>query len=132
MHEFLFLFKSCYWFQNKFAGGLLLLQSLKHRVITQVLTYLSSWHYVVLLSWSFPKQVGVKLRPKKKKAKYKVTRGVSCIDLGPGECQGWLQKKTTTKFRTTWVEMWFVLREFVLYYYKNKKVGQRARVKEQG
>ncbi|XP_033636085.1 connector enhancer of kinase suppressor of ras 2-like isoform X1 [Asterias rubens] len=65
--------------------------------------------------------VGVKLRPKKKKAKYKVTRGVSCIDLGPGECQGWLQKKTTTKFRTTWVEMWFVLREFVLYYYKNKK-----------
>ncbi|XP_038048074.1 CNK3/IPCEF1 fusion protein-like isoform X2 [Patiria miniata] len=65
---------------------------------------------------------GVRLRPKKTKRKYKVSRGVSCVDLGPGECQGWLHKKNETKqtFRSNWVEMWFVLKDFVLYYYKNK------------
>ncbi|XP_038048075.1 CNK3/IPCEF1 fusion protein-like isoform X3 [Patiria miniata] len=68
------------------------------------------------------KSSGVRLRPKKTKRKYKVSRGVSCVDLGPGECQGWLHKKNETKqtFRSNWVEMWFVLKDFVLYYYKNK------------
>ncbi|XP_022089878.1 connector enhancer of kinase suppressor of ras 2-like isoform X2 [Acanthaster planci] len=66
---------------------------------------------------------GVRLRPKKtRKMKYKVSRGVSCVDLGPGQCQGWLHKKSDTKqtFRSNWVEMWFILKDFVLYYYKNK------------
>ncbi|XP_071505529.1 connector enhancer of kinase suppressor of ras 2-like [Diadema antillarum] len=56
-----------------------------------------------------------------KKAKMKVHRGVSCVDIGPGECQGFLFKKTDKAMRHKWTKMWFVLKEFVLYYFKDQK-----------
>ncbi|XP_072178158.1 connector enhancer of kinase suppressor of ras 2-like [Diadema setosum] len=56
-----------------------------------------------------------------KKAKMRVHRGVSCVDIGPGECQGFLFKKTEKAMRHKWTKMWFVLKEFVLYYFKDQK-----------
>ncbi|XP_030851024.1 uncharacterized protein LOC580608 isoform X2 [Strongylocentrotus purpuratus] len=61
----------------------------------------------------------VRLRKHPKKGRFK--RGISCADLGPGECDGHLWIKKAEKLGTKWIQMWFVLKEFVLYYYKDQK-----------
>ncbi|XP_041462366.1 CNK3/IPCEF1 fusion protein-like isoform X1 [Lytechinus variegatus] len=61
----------------------------------------------------------VRLRKHKTKGRFK--RGVSCADLGPGECEGQLWIKRQDRIGQKWHSMWFVLKEFVLYYYKDQK-----------
>nr|XP_054753385.1 uncharacterized protein LOC129259125 isoform X3 [Lytechinus pictus] len=61
----------------------------------------------------------VRLRKHKTKGRFK--RGVSCADLGPGECEGQLWIKKQDRIGQKWHSMWFVLKEFVLYYYKDQK-----------
>ncbi|XP_033112001.1 connector enhancer of kinase suppressor of ras 2-like, partial [Anneissia japonica] len=63
----------------------------------------------------------VKLRQKKGSGRSRKDRHVSCVDLGPGQYEGWLEKKTDTRFGTKWSRVWCVLKDFVFYYYKSKK-----------
>ncbi|XP_072018642.1 connector enhancer of kinase suppressor of ras 2-like isoform X6 [Amphiura filiformis] len=60
---------------------------------------------------------------RKKKRRYTVNKHISCVDLGPGECEGLLHLRKKQKRLGTykWSEMWFVLKEYVLYYYERKE-----------
>ncbi|GFN80869.1 connector enhancer of kinase suppressor of ras 2, partial [Plakobranchus ocellatus] len=63
----------------------------------------------------------VKMR-NKTGSKTKLDRRVSCKDLGRGDCEGWLYKRKQ-KDRTLskhWDKRWCVLKNQVLYYYKQK------------
>ncbi|XP_071954706.1 CNK3/IPCEF1 fusion protein-like isoform X1 [Antedon mediterranea] len=62
----------------------------------------------------------VKLRPKKGSTRSRKDRHVSCIDLGPGQYEGWLEKKADTRFGK-WTPFWCVLKDLAFYYYKSKK-----------
>ena len=52
-----------------------------------------------------------------------VNRRISCKDLGHGDCQGWLYKRSTksSKFGQNWTKYWFILKEKSLYYYKKQE-----------
>nr|XP_006816059.1 PREDICTED: uncharacterized protein LOC102800592 [Saccoglossus kowalevskii] len=50
-----------------------------------------------------------------------IDRRISCKNLGVGECQGWLWKKEERKgFGNKWNKRWFVLKEYSLFYYKER------------
>ncbi|KAJ8026763.1 CNK3/IPCEF1 fusion protein [Holothuria leucospilota] len=63
---------------------------------------------------------------KKKRKKLVFTRRITCVDLGPGSCEGWLFKKSESKHLISkdWILMFFKLKEFVLYYYKSKEADK--------
>ena len=45
------------------------------------------------------------------------------MDLGPGECEGYLNKKNDKAIGSKWSSrMWFVLQDYALYFYKDKTV----------
>jgi len=52
-------------------------------------------------------------------------RRMSCKDIGDGDCQGWLMKKTTGRLMLPdrWTKYWFVLKEKNLFYYKDPDVS---------
>ncbi|XP_071819608.1 connector enhancer of kinase suppressor of ras 2-like isoform X3 [Apostichopus japonicus] len=62
----------------------------------------------------------VRRSPKVRKARKKarISRRITCVDLGPGSCEGWLNKRNDG-LKKSWVKMFFKLKEFVLYYYKS-------------
>ncbi len=65
----------------------------------------------------------VKKRQKKRRG-YTVNKHISCVDLGPGECEGFLRMRKSHKRvgGHKWSKLYFVLKEYVLYYYKTKEV----------
>ncbi|KAJ8026761.1 Connector enhancer of kinase suppressor of ras 2 [Holothuria leucospilota] len=64
-----------------------------------------------------------KPREKKKARQDVFSRRITCHKLGPGTCEGWLLKKSEnrTLISKSWIRMFFKLKEFVLYYYKDKE-----------
>lgn len=72
---------------------------------------------------------GVTMRRKTHKhGKMELNRRVSCKDLGQGDCEGWLYKKRNDKggaFSSKWVKRWCVMKNYNLFYYKNK-MDQKA------
>ncbi|XP_076466111.1 uncharacterized protein LOC143297590 [Babylonia areolata] len=63
----------------------------------------------------------VKMR--QKSGNRRLDRRVSCKDLGKGDCEGWLYKRKEKDHRLAkhWNKHWCVLKNFNLYYYKNKE-----------
>ncbi|XP_052088108.1 CNK3/IPCEF1 fusion protein-like isoform X1 [Mytilus californianus] len=70
----------------------------------------------------------VTMRRKTRRGGTDLNRRVSCKDLGQGDCEGWLYKKRSDRggaFSSKWVKRWCVMKNYNLFYYKNK-VDQKA------
>lgn len=63
------------------------------------------------------------LRIRKNPFRKETSRRVSCKDLGNGDCEGWLWKKSEKPgfVSKDWKKYWFTLKESSLYYYKHKE-----------
>lgn len=62
------------------------------------------------------------LRVRRNPFRIESSRRVSCKDLGNGDCEGWLWKKSEKPGFASkdWKKFWFTLKERSLYYYKHK------------
>lgn len=56
------------------------------------------------------------------------SRRISCKDLGKGDCEGWLYKQKERKgfFPSghQWVKRWIVLKDHLLYSYRDENVSK--------
>ncbi|XP_033101339.1 connector enhancer of kinase suppressor of ras 2-like [Anneissia japonica] len=92
-----------------------------HSSRKEVLVVATCSHHSTMTGAEINHSIRVKLRQKKGSGRSRKDRHVSCVDLGPGQYEGWLEKKTDTRFGTKWSRVWCVLKDFVFYYYKSKK-----------